>query len=124
MSTELVRSIDPRTLEETDLDVSPTTRADLDDVLNGALEAGEHLAATTPRDRADLLRSMATALAEDRSAIVKAADHETALGPTRLNAELDRCVGQLGHLADVVVDGAYLEATIDRATTDQPDSAA
>lgn len=121
MSTELVKSIDPRTSEGVELDISATTRAELDDALTDALEAGDHLASATPRVRAELLGSMAGALQDDRSAIVDAADRETALGPARLNVELDRCVGQLGHLADVLVDGTYLEATIDHATADQPD---
>lgn len=121
MSSKLVQSIDPRTFEAVELDVRSTTSAELDEVVAGALEAGEQLASANPRERADLLGSMASALQDDRSDIVGAADRETALGPARLHGELDRCIGQFGHLADVVVDGAYLEATIDHAGADQPD---
>jgi NADP-dependent aldehyde dehydrogenase len=62
-----------------------------------------------------MLRAMADALEADRELLVETADRETALGPTRLNGELTRTTFQLRFFADVVDDGAYLEATIDHA---------
>ena len=46
---------------------------------------------------------------------VATADRETGLGPVRLNGELTRTRFQLELFADVVEDGAYVEATIDHA---------
>jgi NADP-dependent aldehyde dehydrogenase len=65
--------------------------------------------------RAAMVRAMADALEADRELLVETADRETALGPTRLNGELTRTTFQLRFFADVVDDGAYLEATIDHA---------
>jgi NADP-dependent aldehyde dehydrogenase len=62
-----------------------------------------------------MLRAMADALEADRESLVETADRETALGPTRLGGELTRTTFQLRFFADVIDDGAYLEATIDHA---------
>lgn len=63
--------------------------------------------------RAGLLRAMAAELEADRGAIVTVADQETALGRTRLEAELTRTVFQLQMFADVVDEGGYVEAVVD-----------
>ena len=49
------------------------------------------------------------------SRIVETADAETALGATRLHGELNRTGYQFRFFAEVLVDGGYLEATIDHA---------
>jgi NADP-dependent aldehyde dehydrogenase len=58
---------------------------------------------------------MADAVEERRSELVAVADRETGLGPQRLGGELTRTAYQLRLFADVLDDGAYLEATIDHA---------
>jgi NADP-dependent aldehyde dehydrogenase len=65
--------------------------------------------------RAVMLSAMADALEEWRPEIVGLADRESALGETRLNGELTRTCLQLRFFAEVITDGAYLEATIDHA---------
>lgn len=65
--------------------------------------------------RAAMLAAMAEVLEERREEVVALADRETALGPTRLNGELTRTCLQLRFFAEVITDGAYLEATIDHA---------
>ncbi len=108
----MIASMDPRTgrvVEELDV----TT--DIDDTVGKAVVAAEQLAAIGRAGRAALLRSMAAAFESQRDDLVKVADRETALGPVRLNNELTRTRFQLELFADVVDDGAYLEATIDHA---------
>ena len=60
-------------------------------------------------------RAWPTALEADREALVELADRETALGRPRLPGELTRTIYQLRFFADVIRDGAYLDAMIDPA---------
>ncbi len=80
-----------------------------------AVDATAQLEALGRSGRAAMLRAMADALEADRELLVETADRETALGATRLNGELTRTTFQLRFFADVIEDGAYLEATIDHA---------
>ena len=47
------------------------------------------------------------------------ADSETALGTTRLDGEITRTSGQLRMFADILRDGAYLDAVISPANVAQ-----
>lgn len=92
-----------------------TTPDELDAVVARAAGAAEAFAAW-PRDRrAHLLDALADALEGDRDALVAEADRETALGPGRLAGEITRTAYQLRFFAEVVREGAYLEATVDHA---------
>ena len=84
-------------------------------IVGRAAAAADELAAWPRERRAGLLEALADALESDRDALVADADRETALGPERLGGELTRTAYQLRFFADVVRDGAYLEATIDHA---------
>jgi NADP-dependent aldehyde dehydrogenase len=88
---------------------------DLDRLGARASAAHRELEAAGRSGRAAMLRAMAAAVEERRVELVAVADRETSLGPQRLNAELTRTAYQLGLFADVLDDGAYLEATIDHA---------
>ncbi|GAA2233961.1 aldehyde dehydrogenase (NADP(+)) [Promicromonospora sukumoe] len=113
--TSPVRSRDARTGAVRDLDVVETTPESLDDVARRAATAAPDLAAWPRERRAALLEALADALDADRDALVAEADRETALGPDRLGGELTRTAYQLRTFARVVLDGGYLEATIDHA---------
>ncbi|MGW2092323.1 aldehyde dehydrogenase family protein [Promicromonospora sukumoe] len=113
--TSPVRSRDARTGAVRDLDVAETTPESLDDVARRAAVAAAGLAAWPRERRATLLEALADALDGDRDALVAEADRETALGPDRLGGELTRTAYQLRTFARVVLDGGYLEATIDHA---------
>jgi NADP-dependent aldehyde dehydrogenase len=52
--------------------------------------------------------------------LVKLAELETALGYTRLTAEVSRAAGQLRFYGDVAAEGSYLAATIDYPTSTTP----
>jgi NADP-dependent aldehyde dehydrogenase len=80
-----------------------------------AASAAAELARSGPAARAAMLCAVADALETSRSELVDVADKETALGTTRLDGELTRTTGQLRLFADVVVEGSWLEATIDTA---------
>ncbi|OZM83233.1 aldehyde dehydrogenase (NADP(+)) [Pseudonocardia sp. MH-G8] len=111
----MIASIDPRTGRKVEEVGTTTSASHLDDLCVRATAAAQELVALGRRGRAGLLRSMAAALQERRTDLVAVADRETALGEQRLGGELTRTCYQLELFADVLDDGAYLEATIDHA---------
>ena len=118
MTTTEPRSLagtDPRTGRDLPAEVVETTPGGVREIVAAALGAAPALAGGTRDSRARLLRSLADALEAARSRIVETADAETALGATRLHGELTRTAYQFRFFADVVVDGGFLEATIDHA---------
>jgi len=78
--------------------------------------------ASTAAERAIWLTAVADALDAARDELVPLADEESHLGTVRLTGELARTTSQLRLFARAVVEGSYLEATIDHpdATTIPP----
>lgn len=70
--------------------------------------------------RGSLLRALAAALEGDREGLVALADEETALGPVRLNGELDRTAFQLRRFADIAERGQSFAFTDDPAVAGGP----
>ncbi len=70
--------------------------------------------------RGSLLRALAAALEGDREGLVALADEETALGPIRLNGELDRTAFQLRRFADIAERGQSFAFTDDPAVAGGP----
>jgi NADP-dependent aldehyde dehydrogenase len=108
-------SIDVRTGETFSPPPPDTDDAEVDRVCVAAAEAAQALDALGRDGRARLLTELGDALEAERATIVALADRETGLGTDRLNTELTRTRLQLALFADVLVDGAYVEATIDHA---------
>ena len=94
--------------------------AQLDTVLAAATSARGPLAASSARQLATWLRTVADALEEHREQLVHAGVHETHLPAARLTGELTRTVFQLRLLADRTARGDYLDARIDHADPDWP----
>jgi NADP-dependent aldehyde dehydrogenase len=114
MSAKVV-SVDPRTGTEVEQVAPETTAEDVASRCAAAAMAAPALAALGRDGRAGLLESVAAALEADGAQIVELADRETALGTGRLTGELARTTYQLRFLAEVIRDGAYLDAAIDHA---------
>jgi NADP-dependent aldehyde dehydrogenase len=111
----MIASVDPRTGIVVEEIGEPT--GDLDEVCARAEPALTDLVDLGRAGRAAMLRAMAAALEVRRAQIVAVADRETGLGPQRLGTELTRTTFQLELFAQVLEEGAYLEATIDHAGT-------
>jgi len=98
------------------------TRPTLDEVAAAARRAFAVAVASTADERAAWLTAVADALDENAAELIALADEESHLGAPRLTGELARTTSQLRLFADAVVEGSYLEATIDHpsATTIPP----
>ncbi|WP_395243979.1 aldehyde dehydrogenase (NADP(+)) [Agromyces sp. MMS24-K17] len=90
-----------------------TTAADLDAVAGAARRAFATTVASTAAERAAWLRAAADALDANAAELIALADEESHLGPARLTGELARTTNQLRLFAGAVLEGSYLEATID-----------
>ncbi len=90
----------------------------LSDVLIRAASAAPVLAETSPHDRARALVAAADRLDESADELVAIAVAETELAEGRLRGELQRTTWQLRLFAEVVAEGAYLDARIDDADPD------
>ncbi|RLV50967.1 aldehyde dehydrogenase (NADP(+)) [Nocardioides mangrovicus] len=94
---------------------------DLEKTLTAAAEAAAPFAASTPQERAGWLRAVADALDAAADELVPLAHEESHLpAEPRLKGELARTTFQLRLFADVLVDGAWLDATVDHADPDWP----
>ncbi|MFC9919770.1 aldehyde dehydrogenase (NADP(+)) [Agromyces binzhouensis] len=90
-----------------------TTRDQLDAIAAAARRAFAVTVASTAAERAAWIRAAADALDAARDELVPIADEETRLGAVRLTGEVARTTAQLRLFADAILEGSYLEATID-----------
>ncbi|MFW5418422.1 aldehyde dehydrogenase family protein [Nocardiopsis sp. CNT-189] len=107
--------IDPRTAEPIGEPVPLSAPGEAEAAAQAAARAAPALDRAGRAFRAGLLRAAGEALEARRAEIVRTADGETALGADRLGGELTRTVHQARHFAEVLEEGSYLEAAIDRA---------
>ncbi|RXZ67288.1 aldehyde dehydrogenase (NADP(+)) [Agromyces albus] len=89
------------------------TRATLDEVADAARRAFAVTVASTAAERAAWLSAVADALDANGPELIALADEESHLGTARLTGELARTTSQLRLFAEAVVEGSYLEATVD-----------
>ena len=115
-----LQSFNARTGEPLGSPLIAHTAQQVSDYAEAAFEAFENWSISTGSQRAKLLRSLATALESDRETLVALADQETALGPVRLNGELDRTAYQLRRFADIAEGGAAFEYLDDPAVAGAP----
>lgn len=114
MSTA-IRAIDPRTGDQTGPEFPPTADVDVHAIVDRAAAAFDVMGKRDRAWRAGLLDALAHAIEADADGIVATAMQETGFPETKLRGELVRTVFQFRFFADVVRDGAYLEAIIDPA---------
>ena len=110
-----VTSRNPATGDEHVLDIDETTTDEVARLGRRAREAAPDFASRPLSWRAALLRAMADELDGASSDLVDHALRETALARARLEGELRRTSFQLRFFAEVVLEGSFLEASIDLA---------
>lgn len=118
MST--LQSINARTGEVHGKTFAESTAADIDRAATEAHAAFGDWARSSGDQRAALLRGLADGLEAEREKLVAWADLETALGPVRLNGELDRTTFQLRRFADIAQRGLPFETLDDPAVAGGP----
>jgi alpha-ketoglutaric semialdehyde dehydrogenase len=74
---------------------------------------------TTPEQKADFLKHIAEEINNLGDELIQRAKAETALPEARLTGERARTTGQLTMFAELIREGSWVEATIDRAMPDR-----
>lgn len=115
-----LQSFKARTGEPFGAPLPASTPEQVDAAAVAAQAAFASWSASTGATRGALLRALAAALEADRDELVAVADEETALGPVRLNGELDRTAFQLRRFAEIAERGVPFETTDDPAVAGPP----
>jgi NADP-dependent aldehyde dehydrogenase len=115
-----LQSFKARTGEPYGAPLLASTPEQVDATIQAASDAFVTWQASGGLTRGLLFRALADAIEDDRSALVSLADEETALGPIRLNGELDRTAFQLRRFADMCLRGVPFESIDDPAVLGAP----
>ena len=97
-----------------------STADDIGSAVANAAAASAAWAASDAATRSGFLRKLAEGLEAEREPLVALANEETALGPARLNGELDRTAFQLRAFADAVDAGEAFQVIDDPAVPGAP----
>lgn len=98
---------------------APATAAEVDLAAQLAAEAFAVYGRISGKEKAKFLRAIAANLESIASELVARAEQETALPKARLQAETARTCGQLRLFAQLVEDGSWVMACVDRADPDR-----
>ncbi len=109
------RGVDPASGREIEPAYGGAGAANLDRACALAWAAFDGYRETSLERRARFLETIATRILDLGEGLIERAMLETALPRTRIEGERARTVGQLRLFADVVRDGSWLDARIDRA---------
>jgi alpha-ketoglutaric semialdehyde dehydrogenase len=93
----------------------PATTMEVDLAIRLASKAFEHYRRTPAHVRASLLRAIADNVDSLGETLVRRATDETGLTAERIHGEIKRTCYQLRHFADLIVEGSWVDARIDRA---------
>jgi acyl-CoA reductase-like NAD-dependent aldehyde dehydrogenase len=115
-----VQSFDARTGQALGEPQPATTSEQVDATASAAAQAFASWSVSSGADRKCLLDALAAALEADREGLVALADQETALGPVRLNGELDRTAFQLRRFGDMAARGVPFAVLDDPAVPGAP----
>jgi NADP-dependent aldehyde dehydrogenase len=113
------RAVDPTSGEELDPVFHEATEEEIDRALTAAAAAFPEYRRRPPADVARFLEAIAAGLEGLGDALIQRARSETALPEARLMSERGRTCGQLRMFADLVREGSWVDARIDRALPDR-----
>jgi NADP-dependent aldehyde dehydrogenase len=113
------RAQDPKTGGGLDPEFAEATPAEIDAAARAAGEAFDACVSVPPARRAAFLRAIAEHLEALGDALLERAEAETALPRPRLTGERGRTANQARLFADLVEDGSWVDARIDRALPDR-----
>jgi alpha-ketoglutaric semialdehyde dehydrogenase len=92
-----------------------TSREALPLIMQGAYEAYLQYAQTTRKERAALLSQIKENMQEQQQELIETAMKETNLQEARLKSEFTRTLNQLQFFSDMLLEGSYLDISIDTA---------
>ena len=115
-----LQSFNARTGQAVGAALAESSATEIDAAVQAADQAFTAWSSSTGSERAALLRALASGLEAQREQLVPLADEETALGPIRLNGELDRTAFQLRRFADIAERGQPFVFTDDPAVAGAP----
>jgi len=110
-----IRARNPATGETLEGDYFEATPAEIDSSARAAERAFEPYAALSPERRAEFLRAIAQQTASLGETLLARAEAETALPAGRLESERARTVSQILLFAELIEEGSWVGARIDRA---------
>jgi NADP-dependent aldehyde dehydrogenase len=113
------RAQEPTTGAVLDPEFAEATPEEIEAAVRAAAAAFEVYAASPPPDRASFLRAIAGHIGALGDALLERAEAETALPRPRLTGERARTANQARLFADVVEEGSWVDARIDRALPDR-----
>ena len=90
----------------------------IDAVVREAESAFATYSRSTGRQKAEMLRAIASRLEAGGDAIIEQANHETSLGVPRLKNELARTCNQMRMFAALIEEGSWVDARIDHGKID------
>jgi alpha-ketoglutaric semialdehyde dehydrogenase len=122
MGSDFFHSLDPRTRAPFEVAFCEATSAEVDQAAGAAAAGFQSLRQSSAEFRADLLEGIAATIEELGEVLITTADRETALGPSRLSAELQRTTGQLRLFRQVLREGSYIQKVIDPALPERQPS--
>ncbi len=112
---EVVYAYNPSTGQALPGDFVSATEEELDMTLSLASRSFIAYRCLTPSKRAEFLEAIAESIMELGDVLVERANRETALPEARIVGERGRTVAQLRAFAELVREGSWVEAIIDRA---------
>src|ERR1700759_4677503 len=109
------KAIDPSSNKELPGDFFPASLEDVDAALKLAEQAFNIYRFADKKTKAEFLRSIAEEINAIGSELIERAMAESGLPQARLEGERGRTTGQLNLFADLVEEGSWVEAVIDKA---------
>ena len=113
------RATNPATAQALAPEFHEATREEVDRACRAAEAAAPALRNASPQSKARLLRAMAGQIIALGDDLVTRAVDETGLARPRIEAERGRTCNQLRMFADLVEEGSWVDARIDRAQPDR-----
>ena len=113
------RAVDPKTGSELGTEYSHSSEGDVQRSCELAQLASLPMASLSGQKKAEFLRLLADRLDGAVDSIVEVMTVETGLPEARVRGETGRTSGQLRMFADLLVDGSWVDARIDRAVPDR-----
>jgi NADP-dependent aldehyde dehydrogenase len=117
--TSAIRGVNPATGLLLEPAFPEATAEDVDRAVRAAEQAFPAYAALEPARRAAFLRAISDEIVAKGDALIERGQSETGLPVPRLTGERGRTVNQLRMFADLLDEGSWVEARIDRALPDR-----